>query len=243
MGDFIKTEVKAVEAENARTELAEMLGQYCQPSFGSMSKRDVDIMMFMTMQNLGLIDDKNPNIYEVVQKLRVTRAKARNLIYEVALRRMKSEDVMEEELRELLSKPILLKETDKVALEIDNPLLIDYLRKRLKGLNHLTDGSFSPELVKMEYDAFAHIYQETRTDLDKKQINKKLKGLGIKTDFTVRTVITLLLQSGGKILAGKAGSDAAKDVMDVICDNWKDIEKAVREKKKELFEKPITHNP
>ena len=222
--------------------LADLLEKYRKPSFGSMSKRDVDIMMFEALQDLGIIK-ANPKIYDVMQLLHVTRAKARNLIYEVALRRMKSEDVMEEELRELLSKPILLKETDKVALEIDNPLLIDYLRKRLKGLNHLTDGSFSPELVKMEYDAFAHIYQETRTDLDKKQINKKLKELGIKTDFTVRTVITLLLQSGGKILAGKTGSDAAKDVMDVICDNWKDIEKAVREKKKELFEKPITHNP
>lgn len=216
--------------------LVRILSEYGKPSFGSMSKRDTDILLFSVMQDLGLIKP-NPSIYEVMQILQVTRSKARNLIYEVALRKSIDEKTLEKELHDVLSNVILLKESDKVILEIDNPLLIDYLRKRLKDLKHLTDGSFSPELVKMEYDAFAHIYQETRTDLDKKQINQKLKELGIKTDFTMRTVLTLLLQSGGKILAGKSGSDAAKDVMDVICDNWKDIEDAVKTKAKEIFKK------
>lgn len=231
MDEVIKTEVNAVAAENARTELADILNQYCQPSFGSMSKHDVDIAMFMAMQNLGLIDNKNPNIYDVVRKLHVTRAKARNLIYEVSLRRMKSEEAMEAELRELLSNPILLKETDKVALEIDNPLLIDYLRKRLKGLNHLTDGSFSPELVKMEYDAFAHIYDNTRTAEERDNIRNRLVELGIKQELTLRNTFTALLQYGGRKLAGKLGEGVAQDIANILIDNIEEIKAYTKETK------------
>lgn len=42
--------------------VAEFLNTYMQPSFGSMSKRDVDIKLFCFMQDLGLISP-NPSIY------------------------------------------------------------------------------------------------------------------------------------------------------------------------------------
>ena len=70
--------------DKAKKVLADLLEQYRRPSFGSMSKRDVDNMMFKAMQDLGLID-MNPQAYEVVQALHVTSSKARNLIYASAL--------------------------------------------------------------------------------------------------------------------------------------------------------------
>ena len=148
---------------------------------------------------------------------------------------MESEAALKQELHDMLSRAIVLKESDKVAIEIDNPLLIDYLRKELKELKHLTDGSFSPELVKMEYDAFSHIYEVTRTDEEKKTVRKRLTELGIKQEYSLRSTITALLQYGGKKLAGKFGGEVAKDVVDIICEHWKEIEGVIKEKAHEMF--------
>ena len=158
--------------------LADLLEKYRKPSFGSMSKRDVDIMMFEALQDLGIIK-ANPKIYDVMQLLHVTRAKARNLIYEVALRRTETEEYLKKQLCDILNEGISFAEKGKVTLEIDNPLVIDYLRKELKDLKHLTDGSFSPELVKMSNEAFADLYWK-EMEGTQKEINAKLKKLGMK---------------------------------------------------------------
>ena len=158
--------------------LADLLEKYRKPSFGSMSKRDVDIMMFEALQDLGIIK-ANPKIYDVMQLLHVTRAKARNLIYEVALRRTETEEDLKKQLCDILNEGISFAEKGKVTLEIDNPLVIDYLRKELKDLKHLTDGSFSPELVKMSNEAFADLYWK-EMEGTQKEINAKLKKLGMK---------------------------------------------------------------
>ena len=43
---------------------------------------------------------------------------------------------LDNELKNLLINPILLKNDDKVCLEIDNPLLIDYLKHERRRIQH-----------------------------------------------------------------------------------------------------------
>lgn len=139
--------------------VADFLNAYMQPSFGSMSKRDIDIKLFCLMQDLGLID-ANPSIYEVQCKLKVTNSKARSLIYAAELSKWQVQDngetpALEELLKEVLQKPIITMDTTKmIGLDIDNPLLKDYIKQKLKE-NHLAlDWSFSPTLVRLTPSAF-----------------------------------------------------------------------------------------
>jgi hypothetical protein len=137
------TAVETKNDEEVKKAFVGLLSDYLSPAFGSISKRDFDILLFMKLQELGAID-KNPEIYELVSDLRVTRAKARNLLYEAKLRASSQQD-LDEELRSLMVSPIFLKDNDKIGIEVGNPYLIDHLRFKLKKLNHITDGSFSPE--------------------------------------------------------------------------------------------------
>ena len=214
--------------------LANLLEKYRKPSFGSMSKRDVDIMMFEAMQELGIIDDKNPQIYDVMQLLHVTRSKARNLIYEVALRKAENEEELKKQLREYLDSPLLLKETDKVLLEIDNPLVIDYLRNELKRLKHLTDGSFSPELVKMDLNAFVDIYTEVMSEKEKKQIKKELIAFGVKKDDSVQAILLNGLKKGIPALASIFGGRVAERLSDGVIDFVINAYKNAKEEKEEV---------
>ena len=168
--------IEELSAEAVKQAFAEVLAEYLRPAFGSISKCDFDILLFMKLQELGAIQ-KNPNMYDLVSELRVTRAKARNLLYEAKLRAASKEE-LEKELKELLQKPIFLKDGDRIAIEIDNPFLTDHLRHELKSLNHITDGSFSPELVKLTQEAYLDLFEKHLPRGQKGKIVKALVEAG-----------------------------------------------------------------
>ena len=203
-----------LSAEKAKTAFAELVGVYLQPAFGSMSKRDFDILLFMKLQELGVIQ-KNPDMYDLVSELRVTRAKARNLLYEAKLRAA-SKDELEKELKELLQRPIFLKDGDKIAIEIDNPFLTDHLRHELKALNHITDGSFSPELVKLTQEAYIDLFAKHLPKGEKGRIVKALVDVGARGDRSFKGVMKAVLGKLGAKVADEAGSEAAKALVSYL---------------------------
>ena len=206
---------------NAITEVLEnILKAYATPSFGSISKRETDILLFSSLQDLGIID-KNPEIYDVVQLLHITRAKARNLIYESALRRQEVEEMnhaLEEELKRVIVKPTFLRDGDKICIEIDNLLLIDYIRHKLKVLKHITDGSYHAEVVKMTLDAFTDLYESLLPKESLKEINEKFVALGLKPDNSAKTLVKNVLMSMCKVVLGKAGEQLAGTFITILGD-------------------------
>ncbi len=203
-----------LDAEQVKQAFSELLSDYLTPAFGSISKRDFDILLFMKLQQLGVID-KNPEIYELVSELKVTRAKARNLLYEAKLRQS-TEDDLDEELKQLLLRPMFLKENNKIGIEIENPYLIDHLRYKLKKLNHITDGSFSPELVKLTTDAYLALFEQYLPDTTKKKVIKAFIDIGAKADTSFTGIMTAVLGKLGKKLADEAGEKLVESISDYL---------------------------
>jgi len=206
----IISQLNEKNAEEVKSAFIELLGDYLTPAFGAISKRDFDILLFMKLQSLGLID-KSPEIYELVSELKVTRAKARNLLYEAKLRASTSED-LDVELKELLTNPIFLKDQDKIGIEIGNPYLIDHLRFKLKKLNHITDGSFSPELVKLTVDAYISLFESFLPETSKQEVLNALIEIGASSDTSFSGVLTSILKKLGTKVADEAGSQVAESI-------------------------------
>lgn len=205
--------IRAVETKDddeVKKAFVGLLSDYLSPAFGSISKRDFDILLFMKLQELGAID-KNPEIYELVSDLRVTRAKARNLLYEAKLRASSQQD-LDEELRSLMVSPIFLKDNDKIGIEVGNPYLIDHLRFKLKKLNHITDGSFSPELVKLTTDAYIALFRTCLPEHSEERIVQALVEVGAKPDTSFTGVMASVLGKLGAKVADEAGNAMAKSV-------------------------------
>lgn len=196
----------------------ELLKEYINPAYGAMSKRDFDIMLFMKLQELEIIE-KTPEIYDVVSSLKVTRTKARNLIYESKLR-TSTENDLENELKELVSSPIL-KDGDKVNLEIGNPYLADYIRSELKKLGHITDGSFSNELLKMTTDAYAALFESLVPEDRKREIKDTLVSCGAIADTSFKAML--------KSITKKIASKVIGNVGDAVVDNVSDYLKPIIE--------------
>jgi len=132
--------LKQADAGEVKKEFIDLVESYLQPSYGSMSKRDFEILLFMKLQNLYAVDE-NPDLYQLIKDLKISRTRARNLLYEAKMRTSKEVE-LDKELIQLLENPICLKDGDKVAIEIQNPFLTDHFRFKLKSLGYITDGSF-----------------------------------------------------------------------------------------------------
>ena len=205
---MINAELITAESDKQKDLLISFLNAYSSPSFGSMSKRDTDVALFSMIQELGIIK-MNPQIYEVVSLLHVTSSKARNLIYEASLRR-NNENTLNRALLDHLQAPRFLATSDKmIALEIDDPLLIDHLKFKLRNLNHITDGSFNPGLVKMSYEAYASLFGDTLPQEVKDRLLNEIDTEELKQKFgisnednspsKIRKCITWTLKEIGKL--------------------------------------------
>lgn len=153
------------------------LKEYIEPSFGSISKRDIDIKLFNILRDLHLISE-NPEIWEVISKLKITNAKARNLIYNANMQREDAFDNMDGLLQNVLKDVPYIKDGNYISIQIENPLLIDHVKSILKKEGSLSDGSFSPEIIKMKPEAFISVYlkvlpKEEREYFDAQYSDKK----------------------------------------------------------------------
>lgn len=199
-----------VDSEVVKKAFKELLQDYLSPAYGSISKRDFDILFFIKLQKLGIFS-KNPEIYEIVSELKVTRAKARNLLYESKLRQTNKAE-LDQELKEILKAPIFIKDNDKIGIEIDNPFLIDHLRAKLKQLNHMTDGSFSPELVRLTTDAFVSLFESYLPKESKDKIKQAFVDIGAEADTSINGILKGAFKKLGSKIADEAGGQVAESV-------------------------------
>jgi len=92
--------IQSLNPEDIKKIFIDLIEFYTSPSFGAVKQREFDIFLFGKLQELGIFENKN-DIYEVISKLKITRSKARNLIYESNLRNV------DRELLEGLLKQVL----------------------------------------------------------------------------------------------------------------------------------------
>lgn len=201
--------LKQADAGEVKKEFIDLVESYLQPSYGSMSKRDFEILLFMKLQNLYAVDE-NPDLYQLIKDLKISRTRARNLLYEAKMRTSKEVE-LDKELIQLLENPIFLKDGDKVAIEIQNPFLTDHFRFKLKSLGYITDGSFSAELVKLNYSAYIALVDLMVSREAKQETVDLLVNEGIMEDTSFKGVFAEIVKKIGSKIANKAGEKAADE--------------------------------
>lgn len=225
--------------ESAKSALTYFLESYMTPAFGALPKNEVELIVLNVLEKLNAIDDE-PELYELVSKLKVTRSKARGLIYDRELRRS-SEEELDEKVKALLKKPLIQKNGELYVLEVENPLVSDHLRSKVQKLGYVSDGSFSPSIVKLGLDAIAALIESYLTDQERDDVKDALVAAGAP-DTSFKGVI----KSTFKKVAGKVASDTGEALMEKASDFISPIIDAgielVTEKAGELFEEADEQN-
>lgn len=208
----IQSVINNLGKEQCKEVLTELLERYLTPAFGALPKLEVELIILESLVQLGAISP-GPQSYELVSKLKVTRAKARKLIYERELRRSSKED-LDARVKELLLEPLVDRKGDQFILEVDNPLLSDHLRDTIQRLGYITDGSFSPSLVKLSIKAFAALI-ENNLNADPKQVRQLLVKAGAP-DTSLKGILVSACGKAANRLASEAGEAAVEQVASFI---------------------------
>lgn len=228
--------VRAASAEKHAAALETFLARYLTPAFGALPKAEIDLLVLNLLEDIGAIKAE-PSVYELVSKLKITRSKARNLIYQRELRTTTSEQ-LDLRVRTILQRPIIQKAGDVFVLEVENPLVADHLRAQVQNLGYVSDGSFSPNVVKLSLDAITALLESNLTEMERTDVRKALIAAGAP-DISFRGVLKATL----KKLAAKVAADTGEAMMEQVSNYMKPIvEGAVEEVKvraESLFSRPV----
>lgn len=229
-----KTIVKNATEKQRIAAIQNFLFHYLTPAFGTLPKAEVDLLVLNLLEDLGVFSNE-PNIYELVTKLKITRSKARNLIYQRELRST-TFDQLEKRVLAILQRPLIQKSGELFVLEIENPLVADHLRDKVKNLGYVSDGSFSPNIVRLSIDAITALLESNFTEQQKIEIQKLLIVAGAP-DTSFKGVLKATL----KKVASKVADNTGEEMIEQASAYMKPlVEGAVGEIKslaKELFSK------
>lgn len=223
------SKLKKEELENI---FFEVLNAYSTPAFGTLPKSEIDLVILEAMINCKHIDDE-PTTYELVSKLKITNTKAKKLIYERELRKYNLSE-LDEKAREVLSNPLIQKEGDLFLFEIDNPLLIDHIKNRLRTLGHLSDGSYSSSIIRLTSNGMKALVQYYITE-DITQVEHKLATKGLE-QTTIKGFVSALVKKIGRKFADDTGEEVAENIKEYLLPLFTDINDEYLSKVKEFFD-------
>jgi hypothetical protein len=183
------------------------------PAFGAVTKRELELLIFDALISVGFLSEP-PSVYEVMQKLRVTRSRARALLFDRDVRRHGNNE-LDELARTALRRPLLQGQGYAVVLDIENPLLADHIRETLRSLGHATDGSFSPSLVRLNDDAVGALIEHYVPKTEREKVLKALYRAGVK-DKSIKGAVKAMLRKGAAKLAGETGDAIAGEFGELV---------------------------
>jgi hypothetical protein len=153
--------IQQADEKKIRNTLVTVLSSALDPAFCAVPKRELELSLLDALIDVSYLSD-DPSVYDLVQGLRVTRAKARSLLYDRELRRQ-SPASLDNMAKQALSSPLLQNQEYAVGLDIENPYLADHIRASLRHLGHTSDGSFSPNLIRLSPAAAAALIERSPT--------------------------------------------------------------------------------
>ena len=196
-----------------RATLEYILSEYAKPAFGCLPKREIDLLMLEALVRIGYLDSE-PSLYQLIQLPKVSRSKARSLVYERDLRRL-GKTQLDELLRGSLIRPHVLKQGNLFCLEIENPLVLDHLKDKLQRLGFATDGSFSPSLVRLSKDAFNALVVDCVPSGNQMAVKAALVAAGAPDGTFGGVIKCVLVKLGGKF-ADSAGEEMAGNISEYL---------------------------
>lgn len=150
--------------DNLRYAVAELLAPTLGTTFAAGRAADHELAALRALQMLGVLPH-DVSEYDLVMRLRVTRAKARALLYRLRLAALQGVEELDDRVRDVVAKPTVERvgsvDTGRMewVLDVPDPLVADRIRQLAREAGFVTDGSFSPSLVKLSLRGYARLVE------------------------------------------------------------------------------------
>lgn len=199
----------------------ELVAEYCARSFGALSKKEVDLLMFRLMRESGRIK-LDADMQEMSRQLMVPVSKVRSLLYDLQLRDKNAND-------ENWFKTAILTVLKKARVKMDNgeptvwvviesPLLRKELEARAKRNASFVDSSFNRELLKLDLAIYARLLEEIAPNEYKAIQDAALKNLKKTNPKATTPILEEALRIFVTEFASSSGKEAGKKITGIAID-------------------------
>ena len=196
--------VAEADERDVRGALADILEGALTPAFGARTKKELELSIVEALVRVGALDIE-PSVYDLVSGLRITKTKARALLYERELRRQTPES-LDEVTKGLLRRPLLQNHAYCVALDVENPYVADHIRARIRMLGHASDGSFSPNLIRLSPEAAGALVSHYLSGGQRQKVESTLRKV-TGEQGKAETLVSLAVRAAASTVAGRAGEE------------------------------------
>lgn len=205
--------IDELSGDEAKALLRWLFERCCRPAFGALPGRETDLVLFEAMHRAGVVS-REASLYDLMTGLRIGRTKARNLMFDLAIRADPGAGALDCRVKEAIAHPRgFVLDGSFIALGIEDPLVQAHMKDRVRALGHLTDGSFAAALVKLKPGALAALVEALMSPDELQNFGRAMRAAGLARDKTLRTALI----TGLTHLAAKTvGADAAQAGRDLL---------------------------
>lgn len=214
--------VDGLSEERAKEILKALFTAYATPAFGALPRREADLVVFRAMREAGAVAAA-ASLYALMTGLRITKAKARNLLFDIEVRGDMAPGALDGAAKAAIAHPKgFVVDGSYIAIGIESPLVQAHLRERVRALGHLTDASFDASVVKLKPGALAALVESLMTEAERKNFERAMQAAGLKGRTSLREAIAAgLLHLARKAVGERAaeiGASFIEDVADEVAD-------------------------
>jgi len=139
----------------------EFLDSFLSLGFGSMNKKDVELITLKYIVNQHISENNGElDYFELSKALRITEPRLKSLVKDMQARYfydVYDNGEFKKRLVQILENKKFHIEGEKLKLSPNDPMFTQYMHKYAFKLNTFIDGSFNPEIIVLKIDDFLKI--------------------------------------------------------------------------------------
>lgn len=205
------------DANTSREALITILKRYTEPAFGSLPKRETDILVFEVMQSLGLLPEKS-SVYDLMTDLRITRAKATQLLFDTAIRKYEQNPtLLDLKVIHVLCSARFHHDADQYfVLEVEDPMVNAHVKEKVRKAGYISDSSFNAALIRLPLEAVGDLVTDLLTEAQQNAVKAALVAAGALEAPSFKNVLKSSLKTLGRKVVGAAADDLVDQAGDFL---------------------------
>lgn len=222
--DLLRKQVQAAPTECIQEALLTLLTPYFRPTFGAGKAAEHEVSALRALEHLGVVPSGATEL-DLVMKLRVTRTKARALLYRAQLADVQDMQALDDHVRQLLANPRVGqwngRDGDGLVwfLDVPFPLVADRVQQLVREQGFISDGSFSPNLIKLPTAAYGSLVARLIPEENRERVlSAARQSVRLSQAADLRALLSETMAQLGKRVAGELGGKLANHIAGSLYD-------------------------
>ena len=192
----MKDIINQLEENTAKEILKEIMGVYFDKGFGIMNKTEIETLIYFALKKHGLFTGK---CFDDSQKLQITEAKARKLIYESQVKYEKRDkNALDAHLRkyigDCLTHATFVKNNKEISFAIEDKYIRVALNAKLRENHYFADTSFNKDIISLNEATFQKLVAILVPNYQRDVVLENLKAIEIEEKDNIKLFVSSFIK-------------------------------------------------